>query len=265
MKRIAIKIALGLVVLLVVFLAGVVIFGGVMIKGAVNRLGPMVMGVPVKVEKVLFRPLAGTIRLTNLHVGNPDGFKTPAMFELGEVHVELDAKSLLGDMIIIRKVAVNAPHITYEKALLDSNFGVLLKQLQRGKEKTPEQKAAEGKAQKMGKKVVIDELVVSDPALNVSITAAGGHYIPVKLGRVELKDIGKERGGATLADAIQIIFSVITSNVENAVLGAGDLVGSAGRLIGSGAKTVGGVVESASSVVSGLGGLLGSDKKSDGK
>ena len=69
-------------------------------------------------------------------------------------------------------------------------------------------------------------MVVRNPKLNLSVTATGGHYLPIALGQIELKDVGKENGGVTFADAINIILSLVTSNVENAVLGAGDIVGS---------------------------------------
>lgn len=262
MKKTLTWIVIGILALLVLLVAGLTIFGGAMAKGTVNGSGPALLGVPVALEKALFRPFAGKITLTKLHVGNPKGFKTPALFDLGEVDIELDVVSLFKDTIVIRKISVVAPHITYERGLLDSNFGALTKQLQGETEKKPAEESADSKAQqKGGKKVVIDELIVTDPVLNMSVTAAGGHYVPVKLGKVELKDIGKESGGVTIADAIKIIFSVIASNVENAVLGAGDLVGTGGKAIGSGAKEVGGTVaDGASSAVKSIGGLLSPGK-----
>lgn len=265
MKKTLISIGIGIAVLVVLFLAGLMVFGGAMVKGAVNGFGPAIMGVPVTLEKASFRPLSGRITLTKLHVGNPEGFKTPALFELGEVDIELDPKSLFTDTIVIHKIAVVAPHITYERALLDSNFGALMKQLEGDTKK----KSDGAKDDQGGKKVVIDELVVTDPVLNVSITAAGGHAIPIKLGKVELKDIGKEHGGVTFADAMKIIFSVVASNIENAVMGAGNLlgsgaeaIGSVAKALGSGAMAVGGaVVGGASSVVKGIGNLVGLGEK----
>lgn len=253
-------------VLVVLLLAGLTMFGGAMVKGAVNGFGPALMGVPVTLEKATFKPLAGKIKLTNLHVGNPKGFKTPALFDLGEVDIELNSRSLFSDTIEIHKISVVAPHITYEKSLLGSNFGELMKQLGGGKAKKPDEKDSETQDKGGGKKVVIDELVVTDPALNVSVTAAGGHYVPVKLGTVQLKDIGREHGGATFRDAIALIFTVITSNIENAVTGAGELIGSGAKAIGDGAQAAGGaVVDGASSVIKGVGGLFGGEKKTEGK
>ena len=50
-----------------------------------------------------------------------------------------------------------------------------------------------------------------------------------------------------MADAVKIILSLITSNIENAVKGAGDLVGSGAKAVGNGAT----------SVIKGVGGLVG--------
>lgn len=265
MKKTLKGLVIGLFACVVLVVGGAIVFGGAIVKKAVNEFGPRVMGVPVTLEKAVFRPLAGEIRLTNLHVGNPEGFKTPALFDLGEVDVKLDIWSLLSDTIVIRSITVVSPHITYERSLRSSNFDALTKKLQRGAEKKPDKQPEEAKAREGGKKVVIDSLVVVDPALNVSVTAAGGHFVPVKLGRVELSGIGRDRGGVTFADAIKIIFSVITSNVENAVLGAGDAIGAGVKAVGGGVETVGGAVsDGASSIIKGVGGLFGGDKPKDG-
>jgi uncharacterized protein involved in outer membrane biogenesis len=63
-------------------------------------------GVPVTLEQATFRPWSGKIGLKNLHVGNPKGFNTPGVFDLGQVDVELDVRSLLRDTIVIRRIAV---------------------------------------------------------------------------------------------------------------------------------------------------------------
>lgn len=264
MKRILKWTGVVICVLAVALFVVVALLGGTMVKSAVNEFGPMIMGVPVTLEKASFSLIAGKIKLTNLHVGNPKGFRTPMLIDVEELNIELKSRSLFTDTIVIHKIVVVAPHITYEKSLLGSNFSTLLKQLEgttKPAETTPVPEPAKG-----GKKVVIEQLIVMDPELGVSITAAGGHYIPVKLGRLDLKDIGKEHGGVTFADAIGIIFSVITSNIENAVLGAGDLIGSGAKAIGHGVVAVGGaVVDGASAVIKGVGGLFSSDKKADEK
>lgn len=245
-------------------MVGLSLFGGVIVKNTINRVGPLVMGVPVTLDKATFKPLSGKIRLTGLVVGNPEGFKTRSLFSLSDVEIALDVKSLFKDTIVIHKIAVVAPHITYERGLLESNFSTLQKQLE-GDGKKPASKS-ESKPAKPERKVIIEKLIITDPALNVSLTVAGGAAIPIKLGNVELNNVGQEGGGVKIYDAVKIVFSLITSNIENAVLGAGDLLGSGVKAIGSGAKAVGGtVVGGASSLVKSVGGIFSSETAEDEK
>ena len=248
MRRRGKIVAGGLAALVVALLVGVILFGGAIIKGAVNRGGPALLGVPVTLERVWFRPLVGQIRLYHLRVGNPEGFKTPSLFELGRVDVDLQVRSLLRDTIVIRRIEVVAPRITYEKSLVgSSNIGALMKHLEGD---APDAEQGEPAAEEGGKKVVIDHLVVTDPELRVTITAAGGHALPIKLGDVEMKDLGRgEGGGVTLARAIRMVFRVLFSNIENAVLGVGELVGSGVKAVGHGAA----------SAIKGVGNLLGGE------
>lgn len=266
MKKMKILKWTGIVIclLFVAFFVMATLLGGIIVRSAVNKFGPMILGVPVTLEKASFSLIGGRIKLTNLHVGNPNGFITPMLIDIKELNIELKSRSLFTDTVVIHKIVVVAPHITYEKSLLGSNFSTLMKQLE-GTTKATEKKPA-SEPVKGGKKVVIEQLIVTDPELDVSITTAGVHYIPVKLGRLDLKDIGKEHGGVTFADAIGIIFSVITSNIENAVLGAGDVIESVAKVIGPGVVSAGGaVVDGASAVIKGVGGLFGSNKKADEK
>lgn len=244
MKRKLVIAGLILLGLLVVLLLGLIFAGGAFIRTTINTAGPAALGVPVSVQRVVFMPLRGKIRLTGLHVGNPEGFKTPALFEMGDAVVEMDPASLFRDTIVVHRIIVTAPEITYEKGLRSSNFSTLLDRLGGGKSGPKEPAPA---ASKPGRKVIIEEMVIRDPKLKLSLTLAGGHAIPIALGQVEIRDIGKEKGGVTMVDAVRILFSVITSNVENAVVGAGTTVSDGAKAVGNGAV----------SAVKGVGELLG--------
>jgi len=56
-------------------------------------------------------------------VGNPEGFKTESVFQLNQIRVILDPKSLLTNRIHIREILIDAPEITYEVGLSGSNIG----------------------------------------------------------------------------------------------------------------------------------------------
>jgi hypothetical protein len=84
MKRVLKWVGIGICVLVLLFVAGLTTIGGAMVKSAVNTFGPAVMGVPVRLQGASFRPWSGKLSLNTLHVGNPQGFKTPALLDLGE-------------------------------------------------------------------------------------------------------------------------------------------------------------------------------------
>ena len=61
-------------------------------------------------------------------MGNPEGFKTPGLFELGLIDIQLDVASLFKKLVVIREIRIEGPEITYERALKNSNIGQLLEQ-----------------------------------------------------------------------------------------------------------------------------------------
>ncbi len=241
-----------ILVVLVLLLVGLVLFlrflGGATIKQAINTGGPMVLGVPVTLQDASLNPLSGHIRLAGLHVGNPEGFKTDGIFDLGHIEIELDLRSLASDTVRVRKIDIKDPEITMERGLTQSNLGALLDSLEKkdGGAK-PEKKPGEAKpadAKEGGKKVVIDEITIAGAQLNLSVTAMGGFAAPLPLPPVTLRDVGKEDDGASLVDVL--------TRILKAILGAAtDVIAGAGKLVIGGATAVGGAAIDGAAFVGG--------------
>ena len=88
-----------LAVLAVVFLDRVVLHG-------FNAAVPAVLGVDASLGSARIHALKGYASLKDLHVGNPEGFKTAGIFDLGEVTVDVDMSSLASDTIVIDTIKV---------------------------------------------------------------------------------------------------------------------------------------------------------------
>jgi hypothetical protein len=243
------RILSGSLAALVILWLVVMVRGGTIIRQAINQAGPQVLGVDVTVEDVSFLPLQGRVQLKNLHVGNPKGYKTDGIFDLGLVEVKLTPSSLLSDTIIIESVKIEGPAITYERGLGNSNIGALLEKLEgEKKEGTGEQREKDGKAEKKkaggGKKVIIRDLQVNGAQVKVSLTALQGLAAPIPLPPVHLTGIGEESGGTSFGDALGRIIGAILGAVSDVVMGAGKLVGDGVTAVGGvavdGAKAVGG-------------------------
>src|SRR5438046_3172915 len=104
MKKIVI-ILLGFVflALLIAFVFGFVFLGGV-VKAAVEKVGPIVTQVPVKIESATLSIFNGKGQLNGFQVGNPQGFKTPNSIKVGSVAVDVNPKSVFGDKVVIHSI-----------------------------------------------------------------------------------------------------------------------------------------------------------------
>lgn len=231
------------------------------VRTVVNAAGPAALGVPVSLQDADISLVRGRATLAGLHIGNPEGYKTDGLLDLGSVSVKLDRSSLFSDVIVVKEIAVAGLVVTYEKGLLNSNLGALIDQLSAGAEdaeKTEEKPAAEDAA---GKKVVIDKLAISGSKMNFSVTGAaaltGGGAVPLPLPPITLTGLGREQEGVTFVEAIQHVLKAIAGATGTAIVGAGHLIGDGVGALGAGAAAVGsGTLDAGKAVVDGAGGAL---------
>lgn len=230
------------------FIAGVILlllFLGSAIRKGVETVGPQLTGCPIKVQDVSISMLRGTFELNGLDVGNPEGFKTPSAFKVKTVRVALEPKSVLSDRILIHEIFIDGPEVTYEVGLSGSNIGKIQKNVETatggGKEKPAAETAPAEK--KPGKKVQIDVVTVRGGKINLSSTVLGGSAVPIPLPEVNLKDIGKDKEGASIGDAAKEILGSITGAITNAVTGSGKLLQQGADSISGAAKDTGKAVK----------------------
>lgn len=275
MKRF-IRIVVILLILIVALVLTANFYLGAIVIKAVETAGPAVLGVPIKLEHASFRLLEGHATLRGFVLGNPKGFKTDQAISVGEIIVALDPKSLLSDTIVIKRIYVNAPDITYELGLGKSNIGRILEQAEGPAE--PEKKEETG-----GKKVVIEDFLIENGRVRISATLAMGVAAPIPLPSIHLTDIGKEEQGASPLEVIKQVLGAIVGSVTKVVTGtvglvgdgakavggaAADAAGKTAEVVGDGAKAVGGAVmdaggavgEGAAKVFDGVTGIFKSDK-----
>lgn len=276
MKKILAMIGIVILVLVVV----VVLFLGNIIKAGIETAGPKITGVPMSVEKVRVNPLTGNVHVKALIIGNPEGFKTDSLMELGEFNLDIALGSLFTDTILIKQILIDAPQITYEKGLRSSNIRTLMDHLAPA-EKPEKEAAAEPKEKKApGKKVVIEDFQLNGAKVNVTITALGGKKMTLPLADIQMQDIGKDTGGTDIKEVVSEVFASISDAVVKAVASSGDMAGDAlknasgmlqdtGGTASDAVKDVGGAATDAAkgatdaakgaadSLKKGIGGLLG--------
>lgn len=243
MKKIIVGVLVALLLVVVIVVTVLALFGGAVIRKSVNTVGPSVLGVPVSLQDARFVPWKGQVSLAGLHVGNPKGFKTDSLIDVGRIDIVVDVQSLFSDMIVIRRVWIQEPQITFEQGFKNNNLGALVTQLGGGGT-APAKPASEAKP---GKKVVIDELTVTGGKVKLSVTSAMGMSAPISLDTVSMKNVGREEGmqGVGPVDVARIVLGTVLKSVVGAAGGVGGLAADGVKAIGGGAMKVGeGTVDS---------------------
>jgi hypothetical protein len=218
-------IGLGAIVVLIIV---VVVVGisklGPLVKMAVNTYGPKITGTELRVDDVGISIFSAEAKLKKFFLGNPTGFKSPSAMKVGSIYVDVDEGSITKDTIIINKVEVVGPEITYEKRGKSDNFRSILNNVQKNMPKgetTKKEPAQEGP----GKKLVINDFILKDGKVNLAVAIPGGALgdkeIKTDLPDIHLTDIGKKKGGASAAEVANEIFAALYGKITSPnVLGA---------------------------------------------
>ena len=247
--RIVGRAVLALLVVLAILIVVAVVRGEALVRKVVVDAGSAFLGVKVELDSVSIRPLRGHIGIHGLRVGNPEGFKSPNLFDLGSVHVNIIPRTIWQQKIVIEEIRVVKPEVTYEIGLGKTNVGKLLDQLEGDAEaETPEaEPAPEAKpAEAGGRQVVIRHFVVEGGEVHLATTVLGGKGATVALKNLELRNIGEEGGGVSAADVVTLVLGTVLKSIIGAV---GDLGGAAV----DGAKAVGGAAVDGAVAVGGAG------------
>ena len=242
--KLFVKIIVGIVVVLVLaFVALELSLNSIVLKGF-NSAAPEAIGVPATLQGADISLVRGQAALAGLHIGNPEGYKTDGLLDLASISVQLDNSSLLSDTIIIREIAISGLVVTYEKGLLNSNLGALIELLSAGEDsETGKPKEDDPSEKKPGKKVIIEKLTITDSRMNFSVTGAaaltGGGSIPIPLPPITLTDLGKEKDGVTIVEAVRNILTAIAGATGTAIAGSAKLLGQGVGAVGDGVWAVG--------------------------
>jgi uncharacterized protein involved in outer membrane biogenesis len=232
-KLLLIGVAAGIVLVLVA--AAALFYLGPLIKSGVEKIGPEITKVSVKLKSANISLLNGTGRLKGFVLGNPEGFKTAEAVKVENVAVSLDPKSVLGKKVVVRSIRIEAPEITYEAAFGGSNIGKVLENIQAvaSREKS-------GSTNSAGKALQVDEFLITGGKIHVSATVLGGRSATLALPEIRLSSLGQGPDGITPAELSAKAFGAVVEAAAKAVaMNAADIsktATDAAKNIGTDAK-----------------------------
>ena len=85
-----------------------------LVKSAIEKFGSRATQTAVRVEGVRISLREGSGRIKGLTVANPEGFETAHAFSLGEIGVDIDVKSLAGEIPCIEDIVIGQPEVFIE-------------------------------------------------------------------------------------------------------------------------------------------------------
>jgi uncharacterized protein involved in outer membrane biogenesis len=200
-----------------------------LVKAAIEKFGSEMIQAQVSVGRVALSPTNGQGSLSGLSVGNPKGFETDHAFRAGHIELALEPASLAEDVILIHKIHIDAPDISYEKNDGGTNFDAIQRNVESylGASKKQADKDAP-------KKMIIESLVIRNARVNYN------GLLDLKLPDIELRNIGKKSGGATSAQVTRAIIAELNTRLaialaKTAAIGA---VGGVAVGVGMGIKSL---------------------------
>ena len=228
----------GLSVLVVVLAAALPLWIGPVVAGVAGKVVPGLTGTDFSIERFSLNPYSGTLGIEGVRLANPKGFGDSAAVSFSRFSIELSVGSVFSDTVVVRDVTIEDAFASYYSHKGTNNFDAICKNMGRATgpnaEKKP--KTVEPKSASSQKKVVIDRLRVS----GTKIKLAKSDMVPaVVIPAMELRDIGKKSGGATLGEAWA---QIVNSTMKSASTVA-DGLGALGGILGDGAKGISGAVK----------------------
>ena len=236
--KILLKVVVVIIALVVVALLALPLWIGPVANTAANSAVPGIVKADFHLGHLHLNPYTARFELGDMQLSNPVGYSEKYAVTLGEITFDAETLSLMTDVIHIEEITVKDVFASVVRGGENNvdNYVQIQYNVAGGKEKyeaaqaekeekaDAEPQAAE--AEKPAKKVIIDKLHISGLKVQYGFMPIA---IPVT---IELKDIGRKSGGATLDEAAQQIWE----GILKAAGIAGEQLQALGALTGDAAK-----------------------------
>ena len=232
------KVLIAVAVVVVIAVVALLLVGsnlGRIVKAGIEQFGPKFTGTSVTVDSVDLSPTSGSGAVKGLVVGNPEGYKTPFAIRLGKASLAVDPSTVLKDKVVIKSIQVTDPEINIEGGLSDNNLKKIMANLDSFTAGEKGQPAATDNGGK-GKKLEVDDFVLSGAKVNVKFAMLGGGGPTLTLPDIHLTNLGTGPDGITPGALTKEVIGEITSKTISAVAAQ---VGNLGKGAVDAAKNVG--------------------------
>jgi len=208
LRKILVTIPAAFLVLVIVGGVLVGLFADRAVKVGIEKGGSAALPVAVKVGRADLSIPGGKLALHDLSVDNPEGYKYEHLLELKKGLVAVNIGSLMSDTVKIKQITLDGAVIVLEqKGLLQNNIKDIIKAMPKAPQTADEVE---------GKKLRIDELVISNTTVKVKLLPVPGKVdtIPLELSTIRMTNLGGDDKLSTpvlVGKILSAIFSGIAS------------------------------------------------------
>lgn len=194
------------------------------VQKVVHKYGSEITGTDVNLKGFKLSLTNGEGTISEITVANPKNYSSPYVFQLGEIFVKVNIKSLTTDTIIIDKIAINKPIITYEMlSLTQNNLNEIQKNVARNTAAAEKQETSSedqnAKSDEASKKVIIKELTVEGGEVAAVANINGKeNTMKVALPKIVMKNIGDDSKKANIAASISKVINTILTTASKTVV-----------------------------------------------
>ena len=176
------------------------------VKRAIEKYVPEILQATVELDEVKLSPADGAGTLRGLRIGNPKGFGSPHAATAGTITLAIDPTTVVKDVVLVRRIAVERPSITYEPGAKGSNFDVLQRNVERY--------VGAGGDTKGGRRLIVESLTIRGARVTYAPQVGRGTAtISFDLPDIQLRDVGKSRGGVTPGELARIIVDALAARI----------------------------------------------------
>jgi hypothetical protein len=177
-------------------------------KSAIQNYGSAMTEARAKVGKVQLSPSTGQGSIYDLSIGNPKGFKTAHALLVGKIEVNVDIATVTSNVIVIRKIAIEAPDVTYEKGESLTNFDAILRNIS-----LYIGESAPSGPGSSSRKLIVDSLTIRGAKAHATAPLLNGKIVDINLPDITLKNVGRAQGGVTPGELGGIVAHAIRSRL----------------------------------------------------
>jgi len=199
MKKIVVRIGIALLILIVLAVLAISLFLDGAVKRSVESVGSKMAQVDVKLDNVSLSLLSGSGTIKGLTIGNPPGYKTSQAIGVGTATLALKPGSLLSKKVVITKIDVTAPEITFEGGLTGNNLNKIRSNLEGNTSSSAvSTNATAAKEEKESRRMEVDDFLISNAKVHVAVSGFSEQTLNVP--EIHLTDLGTNPEGITGAE-----------------------------------------------------------------